>query len=439
MNLPTHYTKNNLALQVLFSSSKEKMRSLLPDNLHVLLQQSACVKRFRGISSSLDLLWGVLLYAVSGMSFSLLSTAMASLGITSISDTAWKKRFSSLSPFLELLLSNLLSRLLPTLPEKKNSRSVFLVDATTIRQQGKEQTQQRVHLCYSLNENRMQQLLVTDSHTAESLSHFSMKKGDIFLADAGYGTAKNYAYAMEQQADVMLRISPNHFCVYDAEGTKIDWLSFLKEKKGEKDSVKELFGFVSYQKKSYPVRVIAAKLPKEKAEQARKRKRRKASKNQYQLQEKSVLFAGYMIVITSLGVEYGREEIVELYRMRWQIELLFKRWKQNLKIQTIRAGKEKYAQTLLYAWLILWILTEQQAIRIERYWYEKEEKGKRKGDLWKLSQSCFLKIKGLLELSWSLFAGEENETVKQYVIRKKRRRINQNEEFHRSILPSFIS
>lgn len=146
-----------------------------------------------------------------------------------------------------------------------------------------------------------------------------------------------------------------------------------------------------------------------------------------------------MVVITSLGVEYGQEEIVELYRVRWQIELLFKRWKQNLKIQTIRAGKEKYAQTLLYAWLIVWIRTEHQAIQMERYWYEKEEKGKRKGDLWKLSQYSFLKIKGLLELSWSLFAEEENEAVKQYVIRKKRRRINQNEEFHRSILPSLIS
>lgn len=213
MNLPTHDTKNTPALQVLFPSLKEKMRSLLPDNLDWFLQQSACVKRFRGISSPMDLLWGTLLSAVSGMSFSLLSTAMAALGIVSISDTAWKKRFSSLSPFLSLLLSNLLSRFLPVCSEKQSSRPVFLVDASTVRQQGKKQFQQRVHLCYSLNENRMQQLLVTDYHTAEHLEHFSMKKGDIFLADAGYGTARNYAYAMEQQADVILRVSPSNFCV----------------------------------------------------------------------------------------------------------------------------------------------------------------------------------------------------------------------------------
>lgn len=56
MNLPTHYTKNTPALQVLFPSFKEKMRSLLLDNLNWLLQQSGCVKRFRGISSPMDLL-----------------------------------------------------------------------------------------------------------------------------------------------------------------------------------------------------------------------------------------------------------------------------------------------------------------------------------------------------------------------------------------------
>lgn len=93
----------------------------------------------------------------------------------------------------------------------------------------------------------------------------------------------------------------------------------------------------------------------------------------------------------------------------------------------------------MYAWLILWILTEHQAIQMERYFHEKGEKGQGKGNLWNVSQYSFLKIKELLELSWVLFADEESETVRPYFIGKKRRRSNQNEEFHRSILPSLIS
>jgi len=61
------------------------------------------------------------------------------------------------------------------------------VDASVIRQEGKRQEQQRIHMCYSLNQNSMHQIKVTDKHTAESLEHFSLKKGDLVMADAGYG------------------------------------------------------------------------------------------------------------------------------------------------------------------------------------------------------------------------------------------------------------
>ena len=46
--------------------------------------------------------------------------------------------------------------------------------------------------------------------------------------------------------------------------------------------------------------------------------------------------AGWVVVITSLGTEYCDEEILHLYRSRWQVELLFKRFKQNFSIGTLK-------------------------------------------------------------------------------------------------------
>ena len=66
----------------------------------------------------------------------------------------------------------------------------------------------------------MKQVKGSDQHTAESLTHFSMEKGNLIMADAGYGTAKNDIYAQEQSADVILRITPKNFCLYDADGKK---------------------------------------------------------------------------------------------------------------------------------------------------------------------------------------------------------------------------
>ena len=55
------------------------------------------------------------------------------------------------------------------------------------------------------------------------------------MADAGYGTAHNYIYAQEHQADVILRITPKNFCLYDTDGNKISLVQLLKEaEKGRK-------------------------------------------------------------------------------------------------------------------------------------------------------------------------------------------------------------
>lgn len=50
-----------------------------------------------------------------------------------------------------------------------------------------------------------------------------------------------------------------------------------------------------------------------------------------------------------------------------QIELVFKPFKQNLHIQTIRGRSEAYTKTILCAWLLIWILVEKQAILEEQY------------------------------------------------------------------------
>lgn len=56
---------------------------------------------------------------------------------------------------------------------------------------------------------------------------FSFQKEDLILADAGYGKAGNYTYAMEQGYDVILRISPNHISLLTIEEEKLDIYTYL--------------------------------------------------------------------------------------------------------------------------------------------------------------------------------------------------------------------
>ncbi len=168
-----------------------------PDNLNETAAQSGALQRKRGIHSVYDLLKLFFLYACSSFSFRFLAVAACALGISSVSDTALCKRFSKAVPFLHEVLHTMLSSLFsnPASALPHRVKNIFLVDASIIRQTGICQEQERIHLCYSLNQNRMKQIKVTNHHTAESLSYFTFEKGDLVMADAGYATAQNYIYA----------------------------------------------------------------------------------------------------------------------------------------------------------------------------------------------------------------------------------------------------
>ena len=255
-------------------------------------------------------------------------------------------------------------------------KNVLLVDASVIRQDGKQQNQQRIHLCYSLNENRMKQVKVSDQHTAESLAHFSMKKGDLAMADAVYGTAQNLIYAQEQGADVILRITPKNFCLYNAEGEKISLTALLKEAEEKHMEWIDVWGFCRYKGKTGFVRVIAYRLPDEQAAKARKRKIRKASKNQHQIQ----------------------------------------------------------AETLL--WLIIWTIVERQSFQAECFLAEKQECSQ---SVYERCKITFIQITDILCLSWSLILDLTDKKYTRYLSKKQRRRINQNDEFHSAVLPGLLS
>lgn len=438
MNLQKYFNRKDKNTQDISDNWDKIILPKLPKNLDEIARKEGAIIRKRGLRSATGLLKILFLYACCNLSFRILAAASCALGIADISDTAWRKRFAKSVPFLRGVLQSMLSTLIPAAGASAFAgvKNVLLVDASTIRQEGAQQFQQRIHLCYSLNENRMKQVKVTDKHTAELLSHFEFKPGDLVMADAGYGTARNYIYAREQGAEAILRISPNNFCLYTADGEKIQLQDMLENAEKQHAEWVDTFGFCRYGKKSAFVRVIANRLPEGQAEKARKRTKRRASKNQQKIRQGTLLYAGWVIFITSLGAEYSGEEIVYLYKSRWQVELLFKRFKQNLSITTLKAGSAAYAEAQVLLWLAIWTAVERQAFLAECHLAEKEECAY---STYTLSKISFLQITEALRLSWALFIDLTDEKYARFITEKERHRMNQNKEFHCAILPGLLA
>lgn len=127
---------------------------------------------------------------------------------------------------------------------------------------------------------KLEQVKATDKHTAESLTHFVLGKGDLVMADAGYGTSQNYIYAQGQNADVILRITQKTFCLYDMGGEKISLVHLLKDAEKKHMEWVDVFGFCRHKNRSGFVRVVAQRLPENQAEKAKKRREGDASRKQ---------------------------------------------------------------------------------------------------------------------------------------------------------------
>ena len=108
------------------------------------------------------------------------------------------------------------------------------------------------------------------------------------------------------------------------------------------------------------MRLVAVPLPAAAAEAARRRLRRGASKKSRMADQRSLEAAGYVILVTNLPLDaWCTTEVLALYRVRWQVELAFKRLKGIWRLGDLRARTAELAQVYLLATLLAALLADR--------------------------------------------------------------------------------
>lgn len=103
---------------------------------------------------------------------------------------------------------------------------------------------------------------------------------------------------------------------------------------------------------------IVAHLPADYAQQAVEKK---AFQRARQIQEDTLFLAGWVLLVSTLDPKVWTPQLaLRLYRARWQVELLFKRVKQILRLNQIRSAHPQTIQATLFALFLAWALQEQE-------------------------------------------------------------------------------
>lgn len=367
MSTKNHNTQKPHGLQALNEAPSywsEEVVVRLPARLEKAARDHKAFQRRRGLQSASDLLRAILSYVLGVMSVREWGAWAVTLGLANISETAWRKHLRKANAWLLWILNELLAA--PAWDSAlvtQSAQRILLVDATRLRQPGGTGDDWRLHLAYDLRAGQFAQIQLTDFHKAEQLDYYSLQKGDIVVTDAGYGIRRNVAQLFQQQADGIIRIFPTTFPVEDEQGQPInlftwlrqpgtavrEWTVFFKDETGQRSSI----------------RVVAGALPDEKAELARFRKRKVAQKHGRSISEDTLLAAGWVILVSTLPANpWQAHDILSLYRARWQIELVFKRMKQILKLNQLRCKKRESVEPCIRALLIAWVLQEQEVTQL---------------------------------------------------------------------------
>jgi hypothetical protein len=259
------------------------------------------------------------------------------------------------TPYLQSLVERMVSWTSEAKPELWAGYSMTLIDATTLCGPGATGTDARIHTKLRASDVSVLEAMVTDAHGGETFKRFAFKSGELVLADRIYSNPGNVAHVLEHGADVLLRYNRGSLPLSYA-GQPLDVLARVRTLRGE-DAVLDLPVTFEHDDERRRGRLIATRLPADEAEKARKRLRKEQGAS---ITQETLEAAEYVLLFTTVPRDrLNARRCLEAYRLRWQIELQFKRWKSLCGFDRLPNYRDDTIVAWLYAKLLLGILLDR--------------------------------------------------------------------------------
>lgn len=329
------------------------------------------LRRARGIPDAEHLLRLLLIHVAMGCSLQETAVRARQLGLR-VSAVAVFKRLQAAEGWLRWLAEQLWGT--RRLPLASRQRPLRAVDATTVSEPGSTGTDWKVHYAMNLADLRCDFFEVTGvAHGGETLRRVPVHRGDIMMGDRIYANPPGVAHVVNAHADVLVRLNRQALPLFDATGQRLaplrlvrtlkagqpqEWPTYVRPKRGA----------------AIAGRLIAVRRSAAATRQVRRKLQRRASKRQEPVTRKAWAAAQYFAVWTTLPAPAFRAtDVLDCYRLRWQIELTFKRMKSVMGLGHLPKHDPASARAWLHGKLFVSLLVERMleaAASISPWGYE---------------------------------------------------------------------
>lgn len=329
------------------------------ETLEKSARETKAFLRARAIGSAVDLLRLILAYCLGERGLRSTAAWATSIGLVDISNVALLYRLRHCGDWLAMLVGQALAA---AAPKPSRGRLIRIIDATTVPKAGpaarKKSELWRIHSAFDLPHERFGHFELTDQQEGETLNRIPVVKGEIRLADRAYLQPDRMADVLDAGAQFVIRSGWKSARWLDAQGRPIDLIALFRAR-----SARGLIDRPIWigRKHGVPlaVRLIAIKKPAEAAAATRRKVRRNAQREGHQLSKHTLEAADWVILVTSLTPEeFSTADVLALYRLRWRIELAFKRLKSLLGLKGPPGFDERSASPYVLAHLLIILLLE---------------------------------------------------------------------------------
>ncbi len=180
-----------------------------------------------------------------------------------------------------------------------------------------------------------------------------VEAGSLTLADLGYFSLATFGEIADQDAYFLSRYLFGT-AVFTSDGERIDLLTALQSATTNEIDMQVRLGA----DQQLPARLVAVRVPQEVADRRRQKAKDKAKSKGRTLTREYLALLDWTLFVTNVPLEMlSTKQVTTLYRVRWQIELVFKLWKSYCGLDRIAGWCRERVLTELYAKMIGIVLT----------------------------------------------------------------------------------